>query len=175
MSAILQPNTVAAGHSARPEALPSGFDPQVPGGATAFAYDPLTGLGRVLSRVKIALMEALDRELVPLDITGAQYVILVNLASGQADSTTTLCKGVSYDPGAMTRMLDRLERKGLVQRSRCPNDRRKVKLELTAEGNALYPQVVAIAGRVMQRFLVGFAPHEVATLEALLARMLANA
>jgi DNA-binding MarR family transcriptional regulator len=162
-------------HSAQGGIPPVAFETQAGSTGIPYAYDPRTGIGRVLSRVKIALMEALDRELVPLDITGAQYVILVNLASGQADSTTTLCKGVSYDPGAMTRMLDRLEKKGLVQRSRCPNDRRKVKLELTAEGNAIYPQVVAIAAGVMQRFLTGFAPNEIATLEALLARMLANA
>jgi DNA-binding MarR family transcriptional regulator len=172
---VTQTIAVDTSRPANAGAAPVGFDALAPDGGIPYAYDPRTGIGRVLSRVKIALMEALDRELVPLDITGAQYVILVNLASGQADSTTTLCKGVSYDPGAMTRMLDRLEKKGLVQRSRCPNDRRKVKLELTAEGNAIYPQVVAIAGGVMQRFLAGFAPNEIATLEALLARMLANA
>ena len=139
------------------------------------SYDPRTGIGRMLSRVKIAMMEALDRELAPLDITGAQYVILANLATGQADSTTSLCKWVSYDPGAMTRMLDRLEKKGLVSRCRCPNDRRKVKLELTAEGAAVYPQLVATSGRIVQRFLTGFQPSEVAQLERLLDRMLANA
>jgi DNA-binding MarR family transcriptional regulator len=172
---MTQTTATVTSHPAQAGSVPAGFDPQAADIGIPYAYDPRTGIGRVLSRVKVALMEALDRELVPLDITGAQYVILVNLASGQADSTTTLCKGVSYDPGAMTRMLDRLEKKGLVQRSRCPNDRRKVKLELTAEGNAVYPQVVAIAAGVMQRFLAGFAPGEIATLEALLARMLANA
>lgn len=137
-------------------------------------YDPRTGVGRQLSRVKTAMMEALDRELAPLDITAAQYVIIVNLALGQSDSTTSLCKGVSYDPGAMTRMLDRLEKKGLVERSRCPEDRRKVMLELTTEGLAAYPQLVATAGRVMQRFLRGFTAAEVAQLENLLSRMQAN-
>ncbi len=147
-----------------------------PAGADAeFAYDPRTGIGRILSRVKCAMMEALDRELAPLDITGAQYVILANLATGQADSTTSLCNVVSYDPGAMTRMLDRLEKKGLVSRCRCPHDRRKVKLELTAEGAAVYPQLVATSGRIVQRFLTGFHPSEITQLERLLDRMLANA
>lgn len=134
-------------------------------------YDPLTGIGRQLSRVKVAMIEALDRELAPLEITAAQYVIIVNLASGQADSTTTLCKGVSYDPGAMTRMLDRLEKKCLVERSRCPDDRRKVKLELTHDGRAVYPQLVATAARVMEGFLAGFSSAEKEQLAHLLARM----
>ncbi|HEX3136049.1 MAG TPA: MarR family transcriptional regulator, partial [Casimicrobiaceae bacterium] len=90
---------------------------------SAKTFDPRTGFGRLLSQVKTELMEALDRELAPLDITAAQYVILATLAEGPTDSASNLCKGVSYDPGAMTRMIDRLERKGLVRRIRCPFDR----------------------------------------------------
>ncbi|MBS0321172.1 MAG: MarR family transcriptional regulator [Proteobacteria bacterium] len=137
-------------------------------------YDPLTGIGRVLARLKITLMEAMDAELAAFDITSAQYVVMVNLGSGQADSTASLCKGVSYDPGAMTRMLDRLEKKGLVTRERCPEDRRKVRLALTPAGTALYPDIVAAAGRVVRSLLRGFSAAEVTQLEQLLARMLAN-
>ena len=81
-------------------------------------FNPANGIGRLLSRVKMEMHEALDRELAPLDITAAQFVILMNLASGEVDSASKLCKGVSYDPGAMTRMLDRLEGKRLIRRAR---------------------------------------------------------
>ena len=137
-------------------------------------FDPKTGIGRLLSQVKIQALEALDRELAPLDITGAQYVILVTLACGPIDSVTGLCKGVSYDPGAMTRMIDRLEAKGLVRRVRTPHDRRKINLELTEEGKAVYPQLVASAVTVMNRQLRGFSKAEVKQLEQLLQRMLDN-
>ncbi len=112
-----------------------------------WTYNPRTGIGRALARLKVTMMEALDAELAAFDITSAQYIVMVNLGSDQADSTASLCKGVSYDPGAMTRMLDRLEKKGLVTRARCPDDRRKVKLALTPEGQALLPQdIVAPPG-----------------------------
>ena len=127
---------------------------------SAKTFDPRTGFGRLLSQVKTELMEALDRELAPLDITAAQYVILATLAEGPTDSASNLCKGVSYDPGAMTRMIDRLERKGLVRRIRCPNDRRRINLELTSEGRAVYPRLIEsavapmrIAMRAMQVFM----------------------
>ncbi|HET9045438.1 MAG TPA: MarR family transcriptional regulator, partial [Casimicrobiaceae bacterium] len=71
-------------------------------------FDPNNGIGRLLSRVKMEMHEALDEALAPFDITTAQYVILVRLAGNDVDSAAELCKGVSYDPGAMTRMLDRL-------------------------------------------------------------------
>ena len=138
-------------------------------------FDPKTGFGRLLSQVKMELMEALDRELAPLDITGAQYVILVTLAEGPVDSTSGLCKGVSYDPGAMTRMIDRLERKGLVRRIRCPDDRRKINLELTPEGKAVYPRLIESVVTVLNRYLRGFSRNEIEQFETFLKRMLANA
>lgn len=137
-------------------------------------YDPKSGIGGLLSRVKAKLVDALDAELAPLDISAAQYVILVNLASG-VDSSSGLCKSVSYDPGAMTRMLDRLERKGLISRVRCAEDRRVARLALTGEGKAVYPQLVERAANVLNRSLRGFTASEVKQLEGLLHRMLMNA
>ena len=143
-------------------------------------YDPKTfnpgdGIGRLLSRVKLEMHDALERELAPHDITAAQFIILINLSSGEVDSASKLCKGVSYDPGAMTRMLDRLEAKGLVRRVRCGEDRRKVILELTAEGKAVLPKLIATYVGVLNRFLSGFTKMDVRQLETLLSRMLANA
>jgi len=86
-----------------------------------------------------------------------------------------LCKGISYDPGAMTRMLDRLEQKGLIKRTPRPDDRRTMNLALTAEGKALIPKLAAAKEAVQARFLRGFSKSEVRTLEALLNRMLDNA
>jgi DNA-binding MarR family transcriptional regulator len=137
------------------------------------SFNPKTAIGGLVSRVKAKLSDALDQELAPYDISAAQYVILVGLANG-VDSAAGLCKGVSYDPGAMTRMLDRLERKGLVQRVRCPEDRRVVKLALTEEGKAVYPKLVETAAKVTNRKLEGFTQTEAQQLESLLQRMVDN-
>src|SRR5580704_7992970 len=123
-------------------------------------FNPKTAIGGLVGRVKLKLHDALEQELAPHDITAAQYVILVGLANG-IDSASGLCKGVSYDPGAMTRMIDRLERKGLVRRVRCPDDRRVVKLALTDEGKAVYPKLIASAAEVTNHSLEGFSKTEV--------------
>ncbi len=136
-------------------------------------FDPKTGIGSLIARVRVKLFEALDEELAPFDITAAQYVILVNLANG-VDSASGLCKGVSYDPGAMTRMIDRLERKGFVRRVRSPEDRRVVNLALTEEGKAVYPKLVARAAAATNRRLRGFTKAEAQQLESFLQRMLVN-
>ena len=139
------------------------------------SYDPRRSIGGLLGRVKIEMSAALDTELAPLDITAAQYVILMSLALQEAGSASGLCKGISYDPGAMTRMLDRLERRGLVRRVAHPNDRRTSNLELTPEGKAVYPELRASAMKVVNRFLDGFSQQEARELEGYLLRMLENA
>ena len=138
-------------------------------------YDPRRSIGGLLGRVKVEMSAALDAELAPLDITAAQYVILMSLAAQEADSASGLCKGISYDPGAMTRMLDRLERRGLIRRVAHPNDRRTSNLELTPEGKAVYPKLRESAMKVLNRFLTGFNQDEVRQMEGLLQRMLENA
>lgn len=138
-------------------------------------FDPYRSIARLMTRVKSEMMDALDRELAPYGVSAAQYVVLVRLAYGQNESASALCEGFSYDPGAMTRMIDRLEAKGLVRRVRTPSDRRRVLIELTDEGRAVCPKLIARAVGVLNRFLDGFTQEDVAKLEALLQRMLANA
>ena len=144
-------------------------------------YQPCKGIGALLSRVKIEMLAAIDRELAadkrlgPLELSAAQWVIIANLAGQEAKSAADLCKGISYDAGAMTRMLDRLEAKGLIRRSRSAQDRRLMNLELTEEGRAAYPRMREISMTVANRFLHGFTKSEARALESFLNRMLENA
>ena len=74
----------------------------------------------------------------------------------------------------MTRMIDRLEAKGLVNRRRCPEDRRLMKLELTEAGLAALPKLRACSVRVLNRLLQGFSLAEARQLEGFMVRMLQN-
>src|SRR5215475_4691531 len=145
------------------------------------SFEPRKGAGHLIHRVKVELLSALDRELArdeqvaALEVSAAQFVILATLSSGTAKSASDLCKGISYDAGAMTRMLDRLEEKGLLRRSRDPNDRRLVNLELTDRGKAALPHMRSCSIRVLNRFLHGFSRTEARQLEGFLMRMLENA
>ena len=146
------------------------------------SYQPCRSIGSLLSRVRVEMLAAIDRELAadkrlaPLEMSAAQYIIIANLAGpGEPKSAADLCKGISYDAGAMTRMLDRLESKGLIRRERCCDDRRLVYLELTDQGRAAYPRMRQISMTVLNRFMRGFTREEARQLEGLLQRMLANA
>lgn len=145
------------------------------------SYEPRQGLGHLIGRARAALLAAIDTELTkdeflgPLEVTSAQLIVIVNLAGREcATSASELCKGISYDAGAMTRMLDRLEAKGLVRRTRSPDDRRLVNLELTTAGQAAYPRLREISRRVLNHSLQDFTVDEAHQLEGLLRRMLHN-
>jgi DNA-binding MarR family transcriptional regulator len=145
-------------------------------------YQPRNGVGHLLSRVRTEMLAALDKalesdaELSALEISSAQFIVIAALALAEtAKSASDLCKGISYDAGAMTRMIDRLESKGLIRRNRRPEDRRVVYLELTEEGARAYPRMRAVSMAVVNRFLHGFSADEARQLEGFLSRMLQNA
>src|SRR5258706_1020715 len=110
-------------------------------------YQPASCVGQLIYRVRAAHMSALDQELAqdpdlaPLEISAAQYTIISVLAKCGVDSAAQLCKDLSYDAGAMTRMIDRLEAKGLVNRRRCPEDRRLGKSGSSQKGRQALAQV----------------------------------
>lgn len=143
-------------------------------------YQPSNCAGQLMYRVRAAQMNALDEELArdpdlaALEISAAQYIIISVMAKRGVDSAAQLCKDLSYDAGAMTRMIDRLEAKGLISRRRCPEDRRLVKLELTEAGVAALPKLRACSVRVLNRFLRGFTQAEARQLESFMVRMLQN-
>jgi len=128
----------------------------------------------MINRAQVGLTEALDRELARFDISAAQYAILSILATGPADTSAQICKEISYSPGAMTRMLDRLENKHMIRRMRNADNRRSIKLELTDEGKAIFPALRTSATTVVDRFFGAFNASELGQFEALLERMLAG-
>ena len=147
------------------------------------SFQPGRHVGALVSRVKVEMLAVLDRELsqdkrlASLEMSAAQYIIIANLASGPGEpkSAADLCKVISYDAGAMTRMLDRLEAKGLIRRTRSSQDRRLMNLELTEEGRAAYPRMREISMAIANQFLRGFTKSEARQLEGFLNRMLENA
>lgn len=143
-------------------------------GDSATDADDQTTVGHLIGRARSALLTGLDTELEPFGLTGAQFAVLKNVADGVAETAADLCRTMHYDTGSMTRMLDRLEEKGVLRRERCTEDRRVVYLRITDSGNDLLPQLRGAAVLVISRHLAGFTPAEVETLKHYLTRMIAN-
>jgi DNA-binding MarR family transcriptional regulator len=132
------------------------------------------GLGHLVNAVRNAVFMSLEHELAPLDLTSSQFIVVIGAMRGRARTVSEFCQFAGIDAGPMSRLLDRLEAKGIIERVRDDLDRRQVNVELTPKGSALYPQMMEVITRVYGRFLDGFSPAEAAQLQVLLQRLLSN-
>ncbi len=92
-----------------------------------------------LFRTADLLHREIARVLEPEGITSQQYNVLRILRGAGPEGLPTLEiaeRMIEQTPG-ITRLLDRLERKGLVARERCPEDRRQVTCRITPKGTSL--------------------------------------
>jgi DNA-binding MarR family transcriptional regulator len=138
-------------------------------------FKPREGIGALIGAARKTIITKIDAELAPFDVSAAQWLVVLLVGENAVSSATGLCEKLSYDPGAMTRLIDRLESKGIVRRVRSPEDRRTIQLELTENGKALHPKIIAAMADVNNSLLHGFSHDEVNQLEGYLRRMLANA
>ena len=137
-------------------------------------YEAEESAAYLMRRILTLLAAEVDEALDPRGLTSAQWVPLLKLHLGQASSVAELARECQLDTGAMTRLLDRLEAKGLVERVRSSADRRVVNLELTKPGREAAREIPAVLCDVQNAFLQGLSIEEWQQLKDLLRRMLAN-
>ena len=114
----------------------------------------------------------IDRHMEPYGITAAQFKVLIIMAQFEVDTPAELCRHLSLDSGAMTRMLDRLEHKNLLVRQRSEADRRQVRLVLTEDGQALADLLPQVGADAMNQLAGAISPQELQSLEQILKKIL---
>jgi DNA-binding MarR family transcriptional regulator len=137
------------------------------------SFGLVLGGGSLLHQVGRELGTAMDREFAAYGLTAQQAAVLLH-AAREPTSPSQLRAQLGTDTAGMTKLLDRLAAKGLIERRPHPGDRRAIVIELTAAGRELLPNLPPVFGRVSSALLAGFAPTELATLTGMLNRMLAN-
>jgi DNA-binding MarR family transcriptional regulator len=138
------------------------------------SFEPREGLGYLLALARKRALELLEPEIAPLGLTSVQAIVIVGIAAGTR-TAGGFCKLLQHDPGAMTRVIDRLEKAGYVLRVRDPGDRRRARLELTSAGRKVLPKLRSGAVKVFNHMLRGFSRAEAKLLIAYLKRLAADA
>jgi MarR family transcriptional regulator, multiple antibiotic resistance protein MarR len=138
-------------------------------------YSITESIGYLIKRVMSVVSTTLDQELARYDITHQQFSILMILTETQCSTAADIARITCGDTGAMTRMLDRLEAKGIVRRTRSSADRRVVNIELTAAGREFAGKMPIVAINVMNRYLQGFEAAELELMKVFMRRILSNA
>lgn len=137
-------------------------------------YDVSRSVGYQIFNLMTLMRREIEQRMAALDLTDAQWHPLWMLASGRADSANEMARLLEMDAGAMTRLLDRLEAKGLIERLRSEADRRVVHLRLTAAGQSAAAGVPHVLAAVNNEFLNGFSEADWTQLRSLIERMAAN-
>ena len=138
------------------------------------AYEPHETVGYMVRNVHVSLNKMIDVEMQKYDLTAMQWRPLLLIYFNKIKTAAALAKETCLDTGATTRMLDRLQKKGLLVRTRSDLDRRVVYLALTEDGERTCQKLPADLCNVMNRHLKGFTQSEVTTLHSFLDRMLKN-
>lgn len=129
-------------------------------------------IGYFINKARNILLMEMDAALKDLAITSQQMGIVLSLARGVAATPFELSKLLGIDTGLMTRMLDKLEKKGLLTRARSIDDRRVVNLAVTEKGWDVAAQMQEVAPEVLNARLKDFTKAEFNELRRLLDKFL---
>jgi len=137
-------------------------------------YRAKSSVGYLIKRACALVVEALEPALAEQGFTFTQWVVMMHLRDGLAPNARDLCVQLRHDSGAVTRVLDQLEARGLVQRERSLEDRREVKLALTPAGFKMIESLIPIVLEIQNFVLRDFSGDEVAEMTRLLSKFIAG-
>ena len=138
------------------------------------SYDAQNSVGCLLRRLTNLMIPRAEARFAGEDLTFSHWVVLMCLRDGLATTCADIARHMSYDSGATTRLVDQLEKRGFVTRSRSTTDRRVVHLALTSEGKAVTRALTPTTMNFWNEMLDGFSHAESAMLVELLSRLLAR-
>lgn len=134
---------------------------------------PMQSLGRLLNNATRQIMVLAESRFAEDDISLPQYVVLTALWRADGLKVSHLADYCGNGQPALSRLLDRMETKGLVERRASPDDRRAVRVFLTDKGHKLSPLLERYK-EFHEIMMADMTQQERATLFALLERLTVN-
>lgn len=125
-----------------------------------------------INRLSGVMKEQFNQQLEEQDVTWPQWMILNVLHNHLADTPAQIADNIGVDRSAVTRLLDRLESKSLIQRVHDGLDRRSVKIFITEIGKALIADLNKAAEQHQTNFLNELHPTELRAFKTNLQKLL---
>lgn len=100
-------------------------------------FDPERSVGYLTKRVFQLARIGMEPVFQDEEVSHVQWSALMALLCNLGDTAAELARHLCHDTGATTRIVDALEERGLIERCRCTDDRRVVRLTLTDSGRAV--------------------------------------
>ena len=109
-----------------------------------------------------------------LPITAEQFKMMSRLWDQDGISQQTLAEGIGRNRAATGRMVDTLEKKGLIVRKNHPTDRRLNLIFLTQKGKRMQPKAEKCATQVLDQSVKDFSPESIEQLKAVIKKIIRN-
>jgi DNA-binding MarR family transcriptional regulator len=110
-------------------------------------------LGYFVRRLQVWIFQDFIRTLARIDISPAQFSVLVVIGDNRGLSQAMLAQTLGIERARLARLLHELEQRSLVQRLRSATDARRHALQLTSQGRSLLTRAKALAGKHEKRLI----------------------
>ncbi|WP_223276222.1 MarR family winged helix-turn-helix transcriptional regulator [Sphingomonas daechungensis] len=121
-----------------------------------------------------ALRKSFDRRASALGVTRAQWKVLLRLTRMPGLRQVELADMLDVEPITLSRIVDRLEEAGHVERTPDPADRRVWRLQVTERAKPLVARLRGIGHELVEEAFDGIEPSELERVSAILARVREN-
>jgi DNA-binding MarR family transcriptional regulator len=138
-------------------------------------YRSRDSVGYLVRRFYTLMLARFEGALAQSDFTLTQWIVLIQVHEGVARTASDVAHDLGHDTGALTRVIDQLERRGFLQRHRSARDRRQVELRLTAAGRGIVRQLLPLVVDQTNAALAPLARDEFLQFRDLLVRLLDHA
>lgn len=136
------------------------------------SMEPMKSLGFLIKRCGVVMSQLAESRFQSQDISFTQWLVLIRLSFHDHLSATRLSEEMGHDMGALTRVVDALERGGFVRRERSQRDRRAVEIAITADGRHQVAACMSFVVELLNELVEPFSKSEIETLIVLLQRLL---
>jgi DNA-binding MarR family transcriptional regulator len=128
----------------------------------------------LLNRAGARIAQAFSEEMRELGTTLQAWRVLAALRDRDNQRVSELAEHTSIEISTLSRVLDGMQKQGLIARRRADDDGRVVSLHVTPAGRRLTNRIIPIAERYERVAVNGLSASETATLKRLLRRLYAN-
>jgi DNA-binding MarR family transcriptional regulator len=134
-------------------------------------YKAQLSIGYLVKRAHSLMLDIMEPVIEQRGFSFVQYVVMSALRDGIAMNPKMICMQFRHDSGALTRIIDQLAERGLLERVRRDRDRRKVELQLTPAGRETIESIIPLVVDKLNEVLTDFSKTEVQELLRLLVKL----